>query len=131
SAEASVRPHGNSECKAESRVQIVPQHQIEFGFESKAQEAVITMVDLAFKSLLHDKLKFAITVAGVAFAVMLVFVQVGLFMGLMDNATITIQNTSADLWVTSKNTPNIDFSHTFPEAYVDRVRTVPGVERAD
>jgi putative ABC transport system permease protein len=89
------------------------------------------MVDLAFKSLLHDKLKFAITVAGVAFAVMLVFVQVGLFMGLMDNATITIQNTSADLWVTSKNTPNIDFSHTFPQAYVERVRTIPGVERAD
>ncbi|MCU1312054.1 MAG: transporter permease [Candidatus Angelobacter sp.] len=89
------------------------------------------MVDLAFKSLLHDKLKFAITVAGVAFAVMLVFVQVGLFMGLMDNATITIQNISADLWVTSKNTPNIDFSHAFPQAYVERVRTIPGVERAD
>src|ERR1700745_1290065 len=86
------------------------------------------MVDLAFKSLLHDKLKFAITVAGVAFAVMLVFVPVGLFMGLMDNATLTIQNTNADLWVTSKNTPNIDFSHTFPQAYVDRVRTIPGVE---
>lgn len=89
------------------------------------------MVDLAFKSLLHDKLKFAITVAGVAFAVMLVLVQVGLFLGLMDNASITIEHMSADLWVTSKNTPNIDFSHTFPETYVNRVRTVPGVERAD
>ena len=89
------------------------------------------MVDLAFKSLLYDKLKFAITVAGVAFAVALVFVQVGLFMGLMDNATVTIEHISADLWVTSKNTPNIDFAHTFPESYVNRVRTVPGVERAD
>ena len=89
------------------------------------------MVDLAFKSLLHDKLKFAITVAGVAFAVTLVFVQVGLFLGLMNNASITIENISADLWVTSKNTPNIDFSHTFSDTYVNRVRTVPGVERAD
>ena len=67
------------------------------------------MVDLAFKSLLHDKLKFAITVAGVAFAVTLVFVQVGLFLGLMNNASITIEHIGADLWVTSKNTPNIDF----------------------
>lgn len=89
------------------------------------------MVDLAFKSLLHDKLKFAITVAGVAFAVALVFVQVGLFLGLMDNSTVTIRNISADLWVTSKNTPNIDFAHTFPDTYVNRVRTVPGVKRAD
>ncbi|MEO6119230.1 MAG: ABC transporter permease [Terriglobales bacterium] len=89
------------------------------------------MVDLAFKSLLHDKLKFAITVAGVAFAVALVFVQVGLFLGIMNNASITINNINADVWVTSKNTPNIDFSHTFSDTYVNRVRTVPGVERAD
>lgn len=37
------------------------------------------MVDLATKSLLHDKLRFIITLSGVAFAVMLVFVQAGLF----------------------------------------------------
>lgn len=88
-------------------------------------------VDLALKSLLHDKLKFAITVAGVAFAVTLVFVQVGLFLGIMHNASVTIHHIDADLWVTSKNTPNIDFSHTFPETFVNRVRTVPGVQRAD
>ena len=45
-------------------------------------------VDLATKSLLHDKLRFVITVSGVAFAVTLVFVQVGLFLGLMDNASL-------------------------------------------
>lgn len=89
------------------------------------------MVSLARKNLLHDKLRFVITVSGVAFAVMLVFVQVGLFLGLLDNASITIEKMSADLWVTSKATPNIDFAHTFPETYVQRVRSVPGVERAD
>jgi len=89
------------------------------------------MVSLARKNLLHDKLRFLITVAGVAFAVMLVFVQVGLFLGLLDNASVTIEKMSADLWVTSKNTPNVDFSHTFPETYVQRVRSVPGVQRAD
>jgi putative ABC transport system permease protein len=89
------------------------------------------MVDLATKSLLHDKLRFLITVIGVAFAVTLVFVQVGLFLGLMDNASITIEHIDADLWVTSHNTPNIDFAHTFPENYVQRVRSIPGVERAD
>lgn len=89
------------------------------------------MVDLAVKSLLHDKLRFLITVSGVAFAVTLVFVQVGLFLGLMDNASLTIEHLDADLWVTSHNTANIDFAHTFPETYLYRVRSVPGVERAD
>jgi putative ABC transport system permease protein len=89
------------------------------------------MVDLALKMLLHDKLKFFITIAGVAFAVTLVLVQVGLFLGLLDNATVTIENTRADIWVTSKETPNIDFAHTFSDTFVQRVRSAPGVARAD
>ena len=89
------------------------------------------MVDLATKSLLHDKLRFVITVSGVAFAVTLVFVQVGLFLGLMDNASLTIDQIEADLWVTSRNTPNVDFAHTFPETYIKRVRSIEGVQRAD
>lgn len=88
-------------------------------------------VDLATKSLLHDKLRFFITVSGVAFAVTLVFVQVGLFLGLMSNASLTIDQIDADLWVTSHNTPNVDFAHAFPETYIKRVRSIDGVARAD
>ncbi len=89
------------------------------------------MVDLALKNLLHDKLRFFITVAGVAFAVTLVFVQAGLFFGLLSKATITIEKLDADIWVTSHNTPNVDFSQVFSEARVQRIRSIAGVERAD
>ena len=89
------------------------------------------MVDLATRMLLHDKTRFLITVSGVAFAVTLVFVQVGLFEGLLSNASITIERIDADLWVSARNTPNVDFSNTFPETFVQRVRSVPGVARAD
>jgi putative ABC transport system permease protein len=89
------------------------------------------MPNLALKNLLHDKLRSTMTIAGVAFAVTLVFVQVGLFLGILDNASVTIDNIQADLWVTSRNTPNVDFAHGFPETRVQRVRSVPGVERAD
>src|SRR6186713_2541912 len=89
------------------------------------------MVDLGLKTLLHDKLRFIITTLGVAFAVTLVLVQIGLFVGLLDNSTITIRKLDADLWVTSKNSPNLDFVHQFPESNVFRVRSVPGVARAD
>lgn len=89
------------------------------------------MVDLALKTLVHDKLRFFITLSGVAFAVTLVFVQMGLFLGILGNASVTIRHMDADLWVIPKNTPNVDFANTFPEAYVHRVRSVPGVAHAD
>ncbi len=89
------------------------------------------MVHLAIKILVDDRMRFLTTVSGVAFAVMLVIVQVGIFLGMLQSASITIERLEADLWVTAKNTPNIDFANTFPELYVHRVRSVPGVLRAD
>jgi putative ABC transport system permease protein len=89
------------------------------------------MVSLARKNLFHDRLRFVITVAGVAFAVTLVLVQVGLFMGLLDKATVTIEHANAEVWITSHNTPNVDFAHTFPETAVLRARGVAGVARAE
>jgi putative ABC transport system permease protein len=89
------------------------------------------MVSLARKNLLYDRIRFAITLAGVAFAVTLVLVQVGLFLGLLDKATISIQRSNADIWIVGKSTPNIDFGKPFPETTVLRARGVRGVERAD
>ena len=89
------------------------------------------MIDLALKMLLDEKARFAATVLGVGFAAALVLVQVGLFFGLLENASITIDKMGADLWITARNTPNVDFGNPFPEGYVQRVRSIPGVARAD
>lgn len=89
------------------------------------------MVDLGLRMLLHDRTRFLITVSGVAFAVALVLAQMGLFNGLIDNAALTVRRSSADLWVTSRNTANVDFPQTYPESTVDRIRSIPGVARAD
>ncbi len=89
------------------------------------------MVDLALKILRDDKPRFLTTVIGVAFAVALVYVQVGLFVGLLASASVTIEHMDADLWVVAHDTPNVDFANPFPETLVGRVRSVPGVARAD
>ncbi len=89
------------------------------------------MIDLALKMLLDEKARFAATVLGVGFAAALVLIQVGIFFGLLENASITIERMGADLWVTSRNAPNVDFGNPFPEGYVRRVRSIPGVARAD
>ncbi len=89
------------------------------------------MVSLARKNLLHDRIRFAITLAGVAFAVTLVLVQVGLFLGLLGKATVTIENSTADIWIVGRNTPNIDFGRPIPETLVLRARGIEGIERAE
>lgn len=89
------------------------------------------MVDLASKMLLDDRSRFVSTIAGGGFSVMMVTIQVGIFLGMLDNASITITRTDADLWVAARGTPNVDFGNTFPEVYVHRVRSIPGVARAD
>ena len=89
------------------------------------------MVDLALKMLLDEKGRFLATVLGVGFAVALVLIQVGLFFGLLENASITIDKLDADLWVMARNTANVDFGNPFPESFVQRVRSISGVARAD
>lgn len=89
------------------------------------------MVDLAVKILLDDKARFVTTVSGVGFAVTLVYIQLGLFVGLLASASVTIDNMDADLWIAAHDTPNVDFGNPFPETYVNRVRSIPGIERAD
>ena len=89
------------------------------------------MIDLAVKMLLDEKVRFAATVFGVGFAAALILIQVGLFFGLLENASITIERLNADLWVTARNAPNVDFGNPFSETYVQRVRSIPGVARAD
>lgn len=89
------------------------------------------MADLALRILLHDRVRFAITAAGVAFAASLSLVQIGLFLGIIGYARVTIDHIGADLWVIPPHTSTIDFPSTMPDSLVSRVRTTPGVARAD
>ena len=70
------------------------------------------MVSLARRNLFHDRIRFAITLAGVAFAVTLVLVQVGLFLGLLEKATVTIEHSSADIWIVRLFSPTTRPGHT-------------------
>src|SRR4029450_11483408 len=89
------------------------------------------MVDIARKNLFHDRTRFLITVVGVTFSVVLIFSQFGIYLGFMENASIIIDNTQADIWITSKNSANFDVPVPFNERKLNKVRQTPGVEWAD
>jgi putative ABC transport system permease protein len=85
------------------------------------------MLTIAIKNLLHDKMRFAIAVTGVGFSVILIAAQTGVFLGFMENSALIIDRTNADIWITSKNSKNFDFSQPFPERKLNQVLRVQGV----
>src|SRR6476661_393398 len=89
------------------------------------------MWPLARKLLLHDRLRFAVAIAGVSVSVMLVLVQVGLYFGFMDTASSVIDASSADLWVGKAGNESFEFASPFDERAYYKVSSVQGVERAD
>src|ERR1041384_3232305 len=89
------------------------------------------MWTLARKLLFHDRLRFAVAIAGVCVSVMLVLVQVGLYFGFMDTASSLIDASRADLWVGKKSNESFEFATPFDERAFYKVASVPGVARAE
>lgn len=89
------------------------------------------MWNLARKLLLHDRLRFAVAIAGVSVSVMLVLVQVGLYYGLMETASSVIDASTADIWVGKKNNESFEFATPFDERAFYKVASIPGVAHAE
>jgi len=82
---------------------------------------------LAWKTLYHEKTRFLITVTGIAFSTILVQTQVGIYFGMMGNATALIRHTDSDIWIAPKNIQNFDFANPVPEERVNKIKALPDV----
>jgi len=85
---------------------------------------------LAQRNLFHDKVRLAVTVTGIVFAVVLIVVELGLFVGFTSTTSSLIDNSGADLWVASKNVPYVEQGVPFSERKLYQVRAIPGVADA-
>lgn len=61
--------------------------------------------NIAWKNLAGERTRFAISVAGVAFSVVLVLTLRGLYRGVIDEATRYVRSAGADLWVAQAGIP--------------------------
>jgi putative ABC transport system permease protein len=89
------------------------------------------MPPLAERNLFHDRVRLAVTLTGVVFAVVLIVVQLGLFVGFSRTTTALVDKSRADLWVVSKNVPYIEQGVPFSERKLYTVRATPGVAEAE
>ncbi len=89
-----------------------------------------TFSELAWRNLVHDKVRLLVTVTGVVFAVVLIVVQFGLFLGFATTTSGLIDHSGADLWVMSSRVPYIEVGVPFSERKLSTVLATRGVAHA-
>lgn len=87
-------------------------------------------IPLAWLNLLHSKTRTALAVAGVGFAVVLVFMQLGFLGSAQQSATLVFEALDFDVLVRSRHYLHLVASRTFPRDRLDQARSLAGVERA-
>ncbi|MCI0459600.1 MAG: ABC transporter permease DevC [Gemmataceae bacterium] len=85
-------------------------------------------IPLAWRNLIDNKARFLTSVGGVAFAVVLMFVEMGFSNGLYDSETYFIRVLNADLIMINKFKEALVPKLSFPKNRLVQARAVPGVE---
>jgi putative ABC transport system permease protein len=88
-------------------------------------------VPLAWKNLTHDRRRLLLAVAGVAFAVLLMFLQSGFRNALFDSTVAFIEALDADLVVTASGRYTLAIAEPFPRRRLEQAHGVEGVSLAE
>ncbi|MGC4084582.1 MAG: ABC transporter permease [Vicinamibacterales bacterium] len=90
----------------------------------------LPMSDLAWRNLVHDKVRLGVTLTGIVFAVVLIVVELGLFVGFTTATTGLIDHSGADLWITAARVGYVEVGVPFSERKLYTVLRTPGVAHA-
>jgi putative ABC transport system permease protein len=84
---------------------------------------------VAWLQLSYQKVRLLVAILGVAFAIILIFTQLGLRAMLFDGVTILPENLNGDLYLLSSYAESIDYS-SFPSIYLYQADAIEGVADA-
>lgn len=87
------------------------------------------MIRLAFRNLFQSKTRLAISVGGVALALLLILSLDAVFNGVQRQIAAYIEYSGADVWVSQKDVFNLHMtSSSLPDSVARKVKGVPGVD---
>lgn len=89
------------------------------------------MPSLGRRNLFHDRVRLAVTLTGIVFAIILIAVQIGLFIGFATTTSSNIDHSNVDLWVAFKGVRYFDMGSPIPERKLYQVLATPGVAEAE
>ena len=89
---------------------------------------MILSIPLAWLQLVHKKVKFVATLAGIAFVVILLFMQLGFQDALFDSAVRVHEVLEGDLFLTSSQYKALTAQQSFPRTRLYQTLAYEGVE---
>jgi len=90
--------------------------------------SVSRRIPLAFKNLTHNKRRLAISIMGIAIAVVLMFMELGFYCGLLDSMVLVVEYMDTDLIVTNKARRLLSTPRTFDEQRLLIARANPQID---
>jgi len=84
---------------------------------------------LSLLNLLHEKTRLVVAIAGVSFAVLLIFLNLGFLGALLQTTTEIYSNMNAEVFLISPKTSEISTSESFPRDRLYQVEGLAGVEK--
>lgn len=86
---------------------------------------------LAVRNLFHDKVRLAVTLTGVVFALILIVIQFGLFLGFLETSANIVEHSGVDLWITAPGLPHVNGGSPIPERRRYKALEVEGVKEVE
>lgn len=88
-------------------------------------------VPLAWRNLTHDLRRLLLAIAGVSFAVLLMFLQLGFLNALFDSTVGFVEAIDADLVMAASERYTLAFAEPFPRRRLEQAHAVDGVAVAE
>lgn len=65
---------------------------------------------IAWRNLIHDRVRFVVTLVGIAFSTLLMGIQLGMLLNFMHTTSTLVDHAGADLWVTAHGVRAVDLA---------------------
>ena len=86
------------------------------------------VLTLAFRNLVHDRVRLTVTLVGILFAIVLVAVQLGLYQGARKMIISMIENAQGEIWITAFGAKSFEEAGLLSGRERHAVLSVPGVQ---
>ena len=86
---------------------------------------------IAWRNLVRDRVRFAVTLTGIAFSTLLMGLQLGMLLNFMHTTSILVDHAGADLWITAHGVRTVDLATPLEERRRFQALKVDGVEAAE
>jgi putative ABC transport system permease protein len=86
---------------------------------------------IAWRNLVHDRVRLAVTLIGIAFSTILMGLQLGMLLNFMHTTSTIVDHAGADLWVAAHGVRSVDLATPLEERRRFQSLSVDGVDIAE